>query len=163
MTALDLTRLKELAQAATPGPWEALPHGGFYPTMHTPQIKAVDGSVIFSPSCDVGTMRNPEIVPGKDLNEANGLFIAAANPAAVLELIERLERAEAMLLPGLVEIRGEFSDEDLEAFKREWAKTTGAMPNDPLDDVLPLASFLFTITPEERATPADDSEGGNHD
>lgn len=145
MTALDLTRIKELAQAAktaAPGEW-----------MST-------GVVIASPT-DGGMEYLLETCVGED-HPVLG-FVAAAQPAAVLALVERLELVETRLKA--IEAGGaELQRYDISVFydstdtrkddTGEWVKfddveaVLAPMPNDALDDVLPLAGegHRFTVT-----------------
>lgn len=87
--SLDLEELKRLAQAATPGPWEIKEHLGYdeaYCDWH--QVGAID-------------------LQGGEAS-ADSQFIRSANPAAVLALIERVERAEsrtAVLVRELLEYK----------------------------------------------------------
>lgn len=76
MNEKDLQRLKELAQAATPGPWKRGTYGWVY-VDHKEDTYAVAACQTKS-----GSMRNWN---------ANEEFIAAANPAAILELIAMVE------------------------------------------------------------------------
>lgn len=81
---LDITRLKERAQAATPGPWHVAMPGR-------------DSDFEASVKCDATGDRIFDCTEDTD-----ALFIAAANPAAILELIARLERADASTFGGYV-------------------------------------------------------------
>ncbi len=81
----NLTALRALAENATPGPWEA--------DDNQPFSRDLQG--IFAPGerryvLKVEFDEQPE-------NPADAEFIAAANPATVLDLLDRLERAEAAL------------------------------------------------------------------
>lgn len=67
---LDLEQIKAAARAATPGPWEV-----FDGTMISDTAGAADE---LADACD----------------SVHAAYIAAANPAAVLALVDRLERAE---------------------------------------------------------------------
>lgn len=75
---MDITELKRLAEKATPGPWEwDADVCNYDPTQEAPWlVERTLGEAILSGqiNCD---------------NKANAAFIAAANPAAVLELIEQ--------------------------------------------------------------------------
>lgn len=73
--SIDLAQLKALAEAATPSEWYIDREGVFY-------IRAADAEYV----CEVHAG-----------NLSNVRYIAAANPAVLLELVERLERAEAAL------------------------------------------------------------------
>ena len=74
----DLAKLKELAEAATPGMWRQ----------------------VFDDQCEVDTVRSVDgdFVLADDLLARDAAFIAAANPATILALISRLEEAEGQLL-----------------------------------------------------------------
>ena len=82
---MDLEKLKELAQAATPGPWEKC--GGTTPK-YTGICTAEDVPIIdeFADSIDV------DGAPGYEQQAANARYIAAAHPQAMLELIAENER-----------------------------------------------------------------------
>ena len=88
---LDLNKLERLANAATPGPWSWTNNEGWaYPQT---QVKTEQGTHIArfvdaAPQfcCTVGEARQEWL---------NAAFIAAANPAVVLELVRRLREAEA--------------------------------------------------------------------
>ncbi len=92
------TRLRELAEAATPGPWEA------YFTRHGDPLVVEAGKGLFGAITDpIGAPVEP-IVPlvrpstsPDDYGRANCEFIAAANPSAVVELLARLDAQEAEL------------------------------------------------------------------
>jgi hypothetical protein len=72
MTPADLSRIETLAREATPGEWKAM---GYLPW------RVENGD-------------RPTPICGCD-NVANAAYIAAANPAAVLALIERVRELEA--------------------------------------------------------------------
>ena len=77
-----LSSLKAQAEKATPGPWERLHsdlHGYSFGT--PPPVGGPPGAVILARMLQV----NPE---------SNSAYIAAANPAVVLALIEKIERLE---------------------------------------------------------------------
>lgn len=89
----DLTELKRLAEAATPGPWAARPGDGVldgrskFETKRHVLIYALDDCdthPIADASCN-HTCRMP------DEQEANAAFIAAANPATFLSIIAQIE------------------------------------------------------------------------
>ena len=93
----DLTELKRLAEAATPGPWVARPGDGAldgrsrFETKRHVLIYAEDDCdthPIADASCN-HTCRMPEE------QEDNAAFIAAANPATVLDLIAQIEHLTA--------------------------------------------------------------------
>lgn len=82
MTALDLARLREVAEPATPGPWRLRDAG----------IHAADGIVLapgpMLPGSTMGSIEGENF--GHDLR-----FILACNPSTVLALLDRLAAAEA--------------------------------------------------------------------
>lgn len=99
---IDLEELKKKAEAATPGPWERHNAADVFTPLGAESRNSIacdnnDGWHIAD--CSQGpTSVNGELIE-MDFGErrANADFIAAANPAVVLELIERLERAESSL------------------------------------------------------------------
>lgn len=83
---IDTNELRRLAQAATPGPWKAEQYLG------TPRQ-----FVIYTDVGDKGRVSDvayTSITFGHDETVANARLIAAANPAVVLELLDRIEAAE---------------------------------------------------------------------
>lgn len=83
----DLTKLKELAERATPGPWSAVWEEGddtAWPNLF-PIIQADGGETVIG---------NEGFYSDLEQDKANAKFIAAANPQAILGLLERLEKAE---------------------------------------------------------------------
>lgn len=86
MSALDLAELKRLAQAATPGPWKAALSG------------TEESGWVQDASSDFMTVGYEGEMAAKDVR-----FIAAANPAAVLALIQEVEalRHERSAHPGI--------------------------------------------------------------
>lgn len=81
-------RLKQLAEAATPGPWEVSGTG-------QQVLKEADVPYGNQRICETNSMASH--YPGKTSCWANLSFIAAANPQAVLGLIARIEKLEAAL------------------------------------------------------------------
>lgn len=86
MTDLDLSDLRAKAEAATPGPWEFSPDDG--------SALDADAVVVLDEAGDEALIVTTWI-EAKDAE-----FIAAANPAVVLELLDRLERAERAIEEG---------------------------------------------------------------
>jgi len=76
----DRKRLRELAERATPGPWEYVPTG---PDRSADFVRAELGSTV----ADFG---------GYPPSPADAAFIAAANPTAVLELLDDMEILRAI-------------------------------------------------------------------
>ncbi|MDX7034701.1 ead/Ea22-like family protein [Enterobacter roggenkampii] len=83
MTALNKQALREAAEEATPGRWE------YYPlnTSIEYNVDSMDedqGSIVYVDSGDF-TQKQTDL---------NGAFIAAANPATILALLDELEASE---------------------------------------------------------------------
>lgn len=76
---IDTNNLEALARAATPGPW------AFSPMTETedPEIGAANGSRV-------------AVLVAADITKANSAYVAAANPAAVLELIKEMKSYRRM-------------------------------------------------------------------
>ena len=81
----DVAELRRLAEAATPGPWEA--------------FGAVDGRRgerwlgVTTDMRATESAREGDVFSAQDCTRQDALFIAAANPAAVLSLLDHLTRA----------------------------------------------------------------------
>lgn len=82
MTDEEMKRLEELAKGATPGPWD---HDGF---VEPEKVRSTDGTV--ARTAVLGDWDN-----GTPQQEKDAAYIAAAHPAVVLALIERVRKAEA--------------------------------------------------------------------
>ena len=81
---IDTKELRRLAQAATKGPWRVDEVGvGF-------EIAAGDNVVAQAQSIPRDSFQHAA-------RRANAAFIAAANPAAITELLDRIEAAESAL------------------------------------------------------------------
>ena len=80
---MDTKELRRLAQAATPGPWE---------------FEDVGHKYVVSKSGDGWISREVCKLDGSTMSafrqKENGPFIAAANPAAIIEILDRLEATE---------------------------------------------------------------------
>lgn len=81
---IDLDQLESVAKAATPGPWVRHPEDVY---------SDVGAHVAFCPTVCSSA---PERCISEEQAESNAAYIAAANPAAVLELIEELRTARLM-------------------------------------------------------------------
>jgi hypothetical protein len=79
-------QLRDAAKQATPGPWHA---GSFDRNGAKPTVYAADTELRYVAQCV--DFLNVTPTP----NEANARFIAAANPAAILALLDQLEAQEA--------------------------------------------------------------------
>lgn len=87
---MNITELKELAEKATPGPWFVVGQ---------PWNPKADFIVAGSEDPHVGQyVADTEDFDGEGRNvQENAAYIAAANPAAILELIAKLEEAQAQM------------------------------------------------------------------
>ena len=87
---IDTTKLRELAQAATPGPWNCeLDCGSRLRIYSETNSGIVDGcGCCGSPNCD----------------DADANFIVAANPATVLALLDKLDGTESMFLAACADL-----------------------------------------------------------
>ena len=106
----DVAELRRLAEAATPGPWEA--------------FGAVDGRRgerwlgVTTDMRAIESARAGDVFAAQDCTRQDALFIAAANPAAVLGLLDHLahmreardnSRAEVERLTAVVEAVREYA------------------------------------------------------
>ena len=96
---IDTTKLRELAQNAAPGPWGyELDHGSCLRIYSDADSGIVDGcGCCGSPNCD----------------EVNATFIAAANPASVLALLDEVDRLRTIeaAARNLVKVKGRHNSE----------------------------------------------------
>ena len=174
----DLERLKALALAATPGDWLSYDCLVFiYEAAHSNMglVQSVTHAPIFL---------------AKDMLHDDAKFVAAANPAVVLALLDELATARqhqddlrsqlaraSQQVAGLKHERNvliiERNNAQVRAIKAENPNPLPAVdlaavrpesgdPDDPLDDVLPLAP---RVLPPNLPASLDlpDSEGGEHD
>lgn len=81
MSSIDKRELREAAEKATPGPWEYYP-GNTSIEYNVDSMVEDQGSIVYVDSGDF-TQKQTDL---------NGAFIAAANPATVLALLDELER-----------------------------------------------------------------------
>lgn len=96
---LDLDKLEQLAAAATFERWELAPRAAKYKvavdSSTPPHVRtALEGMESFD-ALSVGTSKGSvAIIPLDESTLENAAFIAATNPAVVLELVRRLRAAE---------------------------------------------------------------------
>jgi hypothetical protein len=92
----DLAKLRELAKAATPGPWAHVRRGhpDAHPDLQSAFVEGPPNRLDQSWTSNVCQAHNAPTL-GHHHNDA--AFIAAANPAAITALLDRLERAESAL------------------------------------------------------------------
>ena len=81
---IDTKELRRLAQAATPGPW--INHG------RQPNVAGLPHSAVAAKTLLARVYS--EAYGDVEQETANASFIAAANPAAISELLDRLEATE---------------------------------------------------------------------
>lgn len=87
-----LAWMKAKAEAATPGPWY-FDEDGLHAQLYDEEIEPD----FFLDDVPYALLLHQPNVLGQDQFEANADFIAAANPAAILALLDRLKAAEARL------------------------------------------------------------------
>lgn len=85
----DINELRRLTQEATPGPWYI--GSGIYEGRNIYSVEAVTDDEGFTYNPVVATAEDDEVACW----DANARLIAAANPAGISELLDRLEAAEA--------------------------------------------------------------------
>ena len=83
---IDINKMRRLAQAATPGPWKLLPVGDKSKCFAVADINFLSVLTVVD---ECGTSFGAVYLDG------DAKFIAAANPATVSELLDRLEAAES--------------------------------------------------------------------
>lgn len=88
---MNITELKELAEKATPGPWEAISRGAYWDEEEG-DVDAVSGPEIIGAEF-VEPLSNQQTTRGHCWYR-DAAYIAAANPAEILELIAKLEDAQ---------------------------------------------------------------------
>ena len=113
LTPLDLEELKRLAEAATPGPWTCQEGSTSYPECDDKDFWAA----VLSPNGrDVITLYERYGAKNDDRKDYDfdAAFIAAANPATVLSLINQIEGMRAALEPFAREA-DTWSDQGLES------------------------------------------------
>ena len=121
---IDTSKLRELALAATPGPWEAA-DAGSYDNGKT----VIDEHFVRRPGDDVAIaadILDPETC---DPSKANAAYIAAANPQAVLDLLDEIERINAVRREAQARV-AELTTE-LQKMRVHLHRNTAAAMNDP--------------------------------
>ena len=96
---IDTTKLRELAQNATPGPWNCeIDHGSRLRIYSETNSGIVDGcGCCGSPNCD----------------DADANFIVAANPATVLALLDEIDKLRTIeaAARNLAKVKGRYNSE----------------------------------------------------
>ena len=92
---MTLTELRKLAEAATPGPWVC----DWKMSDPIDEDEIPDVSVWQEECFKTGKflMNNAESCPAFDLSVANGNFIAAANPATIIHLLDLIAQCKGAL------------------------------------------------------------------
>ena len=130
---IDINKLRRLAQAATPGPW-------YVTGKLTRYVEArIDGGLIQEVAACGPTKADGGYGPQQ---EANARLIAAANPATISELLDRLEEAEkergsAMMLVDRLALALNTSNHERDALR---AKIAEMEQQEPVAEWLPLDS-----------------------
>lgn len=91
---IDIDELERLAKLATPGPWNSKYVGTAYPLdryVYKPESLREPGKSMVVARCEA--YLETADPPYRDAPDAH--FIAAANPAAILELVETVKRLQA--------------------------------------------------------------------
>ena len=83
---MNATKLRELAEAATPGPWIAKD----WAITDNDGAVNVCGTSVSAPNTNQGIFTT--VLEGDDTNDVD--YIAAANPAAVLALLDHIKELE---------------------------------------------------------------------
>lgn len=119
--------LRKLAEAATHGEWSVKLQESPYPNWYLIYSEQVDPPLIVQVlrgSSMAGLASNPDYFTEKTPRDvaahANAEYIAAANPAAILSLLDRLEAAEAQAKADFLELQslGRSAKQATEAMRR---------------------------------------------
>ena len=87
---MNIEELKRLAEAATPGPWVAWPIGDYPPLL---SIATETGLALLTTTTEAENETQFAAV----FDDTDAAYIAAANPAAILELIRQRDELLAAL------------------------------------------------------------------
>ena len=113
MMELDLNELERLAEAATQGPWIACG-----PSFGAALPKYLNEVVVDNPDSEEDGIEICQSPTGLEKESSRDMeFIAAANPAVVLELVRRLREAERLVLiarPVMISHAGPTRTDDFE-------------------------------------------------
>ena len=109
MPDLDLSALRGIAEAATPGEWEAL--GGYVEGVYGGEV--TPQSVNCMSYCYGGTVER--------MSDADATHIATFDPPTVLDLLSRLEAAEKVIEDALA-----FCREQHDSIRGQFDQTGGA-------------------------------------
>lgn len=113
MSNIDKRALREAAEKATPGRWEYYP-GNTSIEYNVDSMDEGQGSIVYVDSGDFT----------KKQTDLNGAFIAAANPATVLALLDELEAEQR--ISSTWRKTAESNREKLEAAERRIAKLSAS-------------------------------------
>jgi hypothetical protein len=120
-----ITTLRELAEKASPGPWTVHVEPVFSPFMACTELsRLANGTILFSGTLPMLVDANgmcPAVTGCGPTSDANAAYIAAANPQAILELLDRCEKLEAEAARYRW-LRNEDAcgDADMGAYRRAW-------------------------------------------
>lgn len=97
---INMKELRQLAQAATPGPWKVYDDG--LHTQHIGDVSKTKARWLYDTICNMYEDVSDNYDTDNDYklfenSNNNTAFITAANPAVILELLDRLEAAEKEL------------------------------------------------------------------
>ncbi|HHU0800888.1 ead/Ea22-like family protein [Enterobacter hormaechei] len=118
MSNIDKQALREVAEKATPGPWLWINTGSYFSFLVPQSNQDPHNCIIDDGSSwgEYGETINPE--------SPDGVFIAAANPAAVLALLDELEAEQR--ISSTWRKTAESNREKLEAAERRIAKLSAS-------------------------------------
>ncbi|HFR4563830.1 TPA: ead/Ea22-like family protein [Enterobacter sichuanensis] len=130
MSNIDKRALREAAEKATPGRWEYYP-GNTSIEYNVDSMDEDQGSILYVDSGDF-TQKQTDL---------NGAFIAAANPATILALLDELEAKDNRInrLEAIVAVA-----EQRNALMREWKRAL-KVPCDLADDQVPVVIHGMVI------------------
>lgn len=127
---IDINELRRLTQAATPGPWKMLPVGD----------RRQNFAVADSEFLSILTVTDEGGATfGTVYDDADAKFIAAANPAAINELLDRLEAAEKSDAESIAMYRKARDERDELRAKIETAENDAAHQKALADSALRVA------------------------
>ncbi|ELX9510036.1 ead/Ea22-like family protein [Enterobacter hormaechei] len=130
MSSIDKRALREAAEKATPGRWEYYP-GNTSIEYNVDSMDEGQGSIVYVDSGDFT----------KKQTDLNGAFIAAANPATVLALLDELKAKDNRInrLEAIVTVA-----EQRNALMREWKRELN-VPCDLADNQVPVVIHGMVI------------------
>lgn len=146
---LDEARLRELAEAATPGPWkyQGPPDVGY--STFVGRFEAENGTVV----CDFGDSETYYPSEGSPPDPEDAAFIAAANPATILALLDALsaereqgDRAVASAATAFQALNGIPPHRIIDGLTVEWC-----VSDDVPEDIYTAKSHLQVVLATQKA------------